>query len=63
MYAVLECFKINLVYEAVCVRRPFCLFVQLTSLAGPGGCVQVEQHFLNKKLKTMTAYYGELVAS
>ena len=38
-------------------------FLQLTSLAGPGGCVEVEQHFLNKKLKTMTAYYGELVTS
>ncbi|XP_065883658.1 trimethylguanosine synthase-like isoform X2 [Dysidea avara] len=36
---------------------------QLTALAGPGGRVQVEQHFLNKKLKTMTAYYGELVTA
>ena len=23
--------------------------------------IEVEQHFLNRKLKTVTAYYGELV--
>ncbi|XP_019640686.1 PREDICTED: trimethylguanosine synthase-like [Branchiostoma belcheri] len=34
---------------------------QLVSLAGPGGKVEVEQNFLNRKLKTVTAYYGELV--
>ncbi|KAH3698317.1 hypothetical protein DPMN_085836 [Dreissena polymorpha] len=34
---------------------------QLTSLAGPGGKMEMEQNFLNKKLKTITAYYGELV--
>ncbi|XP_066272949.1 trimethylguanosine synthase-like [Branchiostoma lanceolatum] len=34
---------------------------QLVSLAGPGGRVEVEQNFLNRKLKTVTAYYGELV--
>lgn len=34
---------------------------QLTSLAGAGGRMEMEQNFLNKKLKTITAYYGELV--
>jgi len=34
---------------------------QLSSLAGPGGKMEVEQNFVNKKLKTITAYYGELV--
>lgn len=34
---------------------------QLSSLAGPGGKVELEQNFVNKKLKTITAYYGELV--
>lgn len=35
--------------------------LQLTSLAGAGGRMEMEQNFLNKKLKTITAYYGELV--
>lgn len=34
---------------------------QLSSLAGPGGRVEVEQNLLNRKIKTLTAYYGELV--
>lgn len=34
---------------------------QLLSLAAPNGRVEIEQNFLNKKLKTITAYYGELV--
>ncbi|XP_038047408.1 trimethylguanosine synthase-like [Patiria miniata] len=34
---------------------------QLASLAGPGGRMEIEQNFLNKKIKTVTAYYGELV--
>lgn len=34
---------------------------QLTYLAGPGGNVEIEQNLLNNKLKTITAYYGELV--
>lgn len=34
---------------------------QLTALAGDGGRVEIEQNFLNHKLKTITAYYGELV--
>ena len=34
---------------------------QLAFLAGPGGKVEIEQNLVNKKLKTITAYYGELV--
>ncbi|XP_069126871.1 trimethylguanosine synthase-like isoform X2 [Argopecten irradians] len=36
-------------------------FEQLTALAGLGGQVEVEQNLLNNKLKTITAYYGDLV--
>ncbi|XP_026231051.1 trimethylguanosine synthase [Anabas testudineus] len=36
---------------------------QIASLAGPGGKVEVEQNFLNNKLKTMTAYFGGLIKS
>ncbi|XP_076838033.1 trimethylguanosine synthase isoform X2 [Brachyhypopomus gauderio] len=34
---------------------------QIASLAGPGGKVEVEQNFLNNKLKTITAYFGSLI--
>ncbi|XP_017165597.1 trimethylguanosine synthase isoform X2 [Poecilia reticulata] len=34
---------------------------QVASLAGPGGKVEVEQNFLNSKLKTVTAYFGHLI--
>ena len=34
---------------------------QLSLLASPNGNVEIEQNFLNKKLKTITAYYGGLV--
>ncbi|GAV03334.1 hypothetical protein RvY_13775 [Ramazzottius varieornatus] len=34
---------------------------QLASLAGPGGKMELEQNFLNKKLKTIVAYFGDLV--
>ena len=34
---------------------------QMASLAGPGGQVELEQNLLNGKLKTITAYFGELV--
>lgn len=34
---------------------------QLGSLAAPHGYVEVEQNILNNKLKTITAYYGELI--
>ena len=33
---------------------------QMVKLGGPGSNVEIEQHFLNGKLKTMTGYYGEL---
>ncbi|XP_067330005.1 trimethylguanosine synthase isoform X2 [Channa argus] len=36
---------------------------QIASLAGPGGKVEVEQNFLNNKLKTVTAYFGSLINS
>lgn len=35
---------------------------QLAELAGPGGKVEIEQNLLNNKIKTITAYYGGLVA-
>ncbi|XP_037075936.1 trimethylguanosine synthase-like [Pollicipes pollicipes] len=35
---------------------------QLTALAGPGGSVEIEQNLLNGKIKTITAYYGDLIA-
>lgn len=34
---------------------------QLTQLAGPGGRVEIEQSFLDRKLIALTAYYGELI--
>lgn len=34
---------------------------QLVSLAGPGGQVEIEQNLLNTKVKTVTAYYGDLI--
>uniref|UniRef100_A0A8D0BUD5 Trimethylguanosine synthase n=1 Tax=Salvator merianae TaxID=96440 RepID=A0A8D0BUD5_SALMN len=34
---------------------------QVASLAGPGGKVEIEQNFLNKRLKTITAYFGDLI--
>ncbi|KAM6216122.1 trimethylguanosine synthase [Rhynchocyon petersi] len=34
---------------------------QVASLAGPGGEVEIEQNFLNNKLKTVTAYFGNLI--
>ena len=34
---------------------------QLTLLAGPGGRVEIEQSFLDRKLIALTAYYGELI--
>ncbi|KAK3534226.1 hypothetical protein QTP86_007028 [Hemibagrus guttatus] len=36
---------------------------KIASLAGPGGKVEVEQNFLNNKLKTITAYFGSLIHS
>ncbi|KAH0617701.1 hypothetical protein JD844_016197 [Phrynosoma platyrhinos] len=34
---------------------------QVASLAGPGGKVEIEQNFLNNRLKTITAYFGNLI--
>ncbi|XP_058899391.1 trimethylguanosine synthase [Kogia breviceps] len=34
---------------------------QVASLAGPGGQVEIEQNFLNNRLKTITAYFGKLI--
>lgn len=41
----------------------FCwvFFLQVASLAGPGGKVEIEQNFLNNRLKTITAYFGNLI--
>ncbi|XP_034468582.1 trimethylguanosine synthase [Hippoglossus hippoglossus] len=36
---------------------------QIASLAGPGGKMEVEQNYLNNKLKTVTAYFGSLITS
>ncbi len=36
---------------------------QLISLAGPGGSVEIEQNILNTKVKTVTAYFGDLVTN
>ncbi|KAG8195939.1 hypothetical protein JTE90_001170 [Oedothorax gibbosus] len=36
---------------------------QLCQLAGEGNHVEIEQNYLNKKVKTITAYYGDLVTS
>ncbi|XP_025936261.1 trimethylguanosine synthase isoform X1 [Apteryx rowi] len=38
-----------------------CLRSKVASLAGPGGKVEIEQNFLNNKLKTITAYFGDLI--
>lgn len=35
---------------------------QLVQLAGPGGKVEIEQNLLHNKIKTITAYFGDLVA-
>ncbi|KAH0553888.1 trimethylguanosine synthase [Cotesia glomerata] len=35
--------------------------IQLAILAGPGGGVEVEQNFLDRKLVALTAYFGELL--
>ncbi|GBL93092.1 Trimethylguanosine synthase [Araneus ventricosus] len=36
---------------------------QLVQLAGEGNHMEIEQNALNKKVKTITAYYGDLVAT
>jgi len=34
---------------------------QLVSLAGPGGKVEIEQNLLKKRMKAVTAYFGDLI--
>lgn len=34
---------------------------QIAALASPGSKLEVEQNFVNNKLKTITAYFGDLV--
>ncbi|ESO02487.1 hypothetical protein HELRODRAFT_65292, partial [Helobdella robusta] len=36
---------------------------QVSSLAGSGGSVEIEQNLLNGKIKTLTAYFGDLIDS
>ena len=36
---------------------------QLMSLAGKEGYVEVEQNILNRKIKSITAYYGDLITT
>ncbi|KAL3069290.1 hypothetical protein niasHS_018015 [Heterodera schachtii] len=36
---------------------------QLIALAGPGGCVELEQTVLNEKIKALHAYFGLLAAN
>uniref|UniRef100_A0A8C9L6A8 Trimethylguanosine synthase n=1 Tax=Pavo cristatus TaxID=9049 RepID=A0A8C9L6A8_PAVCR len=48
-------FKIALIYFLSRSSGP------IASLAGPGGKVEIEQNFLNNKLKTITAYFGDLI--
>lgn len=36
---------------------------QVVRLAGRGGSVEIEKNRLNKKVKTITAYYGDLIRS
>ena len=59
-----ECGGRNIIKVLRRLRRDLCMIrsvFQLTSLAGPGGRVEIEQNFLNHKLKTITAYFGELI--
>lgn len=36
-------------------------YFQLALLAGPGGQVEIEQNFLDKKLVAVTAFFGEII--
>lgn len=48
--------------QNVCLFLPRnCNTYQLITAAGPGGRVELEQNFLNKKLVALTAYYGNLI--
>lgn len=45
------------------INTPFSPIFQLTSMAGEDGRVEVEQNVLRKKVKTISAYFGNLIAS
>ncbi|EDV23460.1 uncharacterized protein TRIADDRAFT_58107 [Trichoplax adhaerens] len=54
--------------ESLSISRNIAYFVprtanvsQLTQLAGIGGKVEIEQNIINGKVKTVTAYYGDLI--
>lgn len=47
--------------KSLCTCDFLCSSFQVASLAGPGGQVEIEQNFLNNKLKTITAYFGDLI--
>ncbi|KAB0796146.1 hypothetical protein PPYR_10207 [Photinus pyralis] len=50
------------VTQNVCLFLPRnCNTYQLITAAGPGGRVELEQNFLNKKLVALTAYFGNLI--
>ena len=62
----LDGFKIF--YTALSVTENIAYFLpkntnldQIVSLAGPGGRVEIEQNLLNGRMKTTTAYFGNLV--
>lgn len=70
VYIILTCWYWQQMTTSTCSASFFSLFlflffhsVQIASLAGPGGKVEVEQNFLNNKLKTITAYFGNLIKS
>ena len=43
------------------INWKFHLILQLVELAAPDGAAEIEQNVLNNKVKTITAYYGELI--
>ena len=43
------------------INWKFRLILQLVELAAPDGAAEIEQNVLNNKVKTITAYYGELI--
>ncbi|CAM2106638.1 unnamed protein product [Caretta caretta] len=51
-------------FALLCYKSSCChglLDLKVASLAGPGGQVEIEQNFLNNKLKTITVYFGDLI--
>nr|KAF6426937.1 trimethylguanosine synthase 1 [Molossus molossus] len=67
-YATAETFDISTMILSQKITNNIVFFLprnadtdQVASLAGPGGQVEIEQNFLNNKLKTITAYFGNLI--